>query len=99
MRAALLALLLASTAGAQSIEVVDTGTILTPDKRTLEVKGGAYFDHEANLANGQKLAALRAENEALKATPEAPPASLVATAVVCLLAGFAGGVALAVKLK
>ncbi len=99
MRAALLVLLLALPVGAQEKTVLEVreGTITTMGGETVPVTGGAYLDGPALLSTAKELAALKAENVALREAPGSPPAVLLVTAVVCLLAGAALGVAVGAR--
>ncbi len=101
MKAALLVLLLALPVGAQEKMVLEVreGSITTMGGETVPVTGGAYLDGPTLLSSAKELATLRAENAALKESPGSPPAVLLVTAVVCLLAGAAVGVALGARAK
>lgn len=72
----------------REVDEVRTGTILTTGNLTLNVTGGAYMPDESFVATAKELAQLRAENAALKASPESAPTSVV----LIVIAGVVGAV-------
>lgn len=77
MRAALAALLIASTAVA--------------DSPAVEHAGGCWLPAERCISTAQELARLRAENEELRKPSPAPVAVIVTLVVLALGAGYAAG--------
>lgn len=80
MRAALLSLLIATTA------VADSPAVITQDGQ------GCYLPAERCLSTAKELARLRAENEELRKPSPAPGIAVIVTLVVLALgAGYAAG--------
>ncbi len=101
MRSALLALLLALPALAEPRTVLEVrkGSLELVGGEMVTVVGGAYLPPESLLANGKELAALRAENAALKEDPVSTPPAILGVGVICLVLGFVAGAYAVVKLR
>lgn len=77
MRAALAALLIATTAVA--------------DSPAIEQTGGCWLPAEKCISTAQELARLRAENEELRKSPAPSPVALILVALAAVGLGYAVG--------
>lgn len=74
---------------------VQTAVILTPDDRTIQVIGGVWLDAETTIGVAQEVAALRAENKALREADTLSPRLVV----MALVAGLSLGLGTAFILR
>lgn len=100
MRAAalLLVALLALPASAQDelrdervVLEVESATVRTLEGHTYAVKGGGYLSQASWLASARELAALRAENQALRNAPSVTPMAIVVASSIAVVVGFGLG--------
>ncbi len=74
--------------GPRVVLEVERGTLTTVEGREATVRGGAYLDNDTLLATSKELAALRAENRALREAPVFGPAAVIVAVVVAAAVGF-----------